>query len=61
MPTKAISTRLVTTSQLASRRKRVSNKTTPISPIVIRTFEGSAKKPRIFERMKNTISPPSAL
>src|SRR5271170_1509065 len=52
-PTKAISTRLVTMSQLARRRNRVHNSASPISPMKIRTFDGSAKKPRVLDRVKN--------
>src|SRR5215469_14197494 len=52
-PKSASSTRLVTTSQLASRVKRVNRRTSPTSPIVINRFEGRAKKPRTLEATKN--------
>src|SRR5580658_9222321 len=52
-PTKAMSTRLDTISQLASRRNRVSSNARPTSPTAINKFDGTPKKPSVLERMKN--------
>src|SRR6202051_1902741 len=58
-PATARSAMLVTTSQLARRVNRVHRRIRPAMPIEIRILDGSAKKPSILERMKNTRSPPA--
>ena len=52
-PAIAMSTRLVTTSQLASRVKRVNKRRMPARPMTISKLDGSAKKQMIFDSRKN--------
>jgi hypothetical protein len=52
-PSIAIATRLPAASHQPARAKRVGSRSRPRSPSAITRLEGAAKKPKIFERMKN--------